>query len=80
MLILQQKLICFSIVIHLFKNIGSNLLNQKKFAFSSFQFYLFHHAIHVPDGYIPWLIFHEVHETDENLQAPLRKAPKKRTR
>ena len=54
MLILQQKLICFSIVIHLFKNIGSNLLNQKKFAFSSFQFYLFHHAIHVPDGYISW--------------------------
>ena len=67
-------------VIHLFKNIGNNLLNQKKFAFPSFQFDLFHDAIHVQDGYISWLIFHEVHERDEHLQAPLRKAPKKRTR
>ena len=44
--------------------------------FPLFQFDLFHDAIHVPDCYISWSIFHEVHERDENLQAHLRKAPK----
>ena len=44
--------------------------------FPLFQFDLFHDAIHVPDCYISWSIFHEVHERDENLQAHLRKGPK----
>ena len=49
---------------------------SKKFVFLSFQFDLFRDAIHAPDGYISWRIFHEVHERDENLQAHQRKAPK----
>ena len=77
MLILQQKRIyLFFYIIHLFKNIRNNLLNQKKFVFSSFQFDLFHDGVHVPDGYISWRIFHKVHERDENLQAHRRKAHK----
>ena len=76
-LILQEKRIyLFFDVIHLFKNIRKNLINLKKFVFPLFQFDLFHDAIHVPDCYISWSIFHEVHERDENLQAHLRKAPK----
>ena len=35
--------------------------------FSLFQFELFYGAIHVPEGYISWCIFHEVHERDENF-------------
>ena len=77
MLILQQKRIyLFFYIIHLFKNIRDNLLNQKKFVFSSFQFDLFHDRVHVPDGYISWRIFHKVHERDENLQAHRRKVHK----
>ena len=37
---------------------------------------MFHEAIDVPDGYISRRIFYEVHETEENFQAHLRKAPK----
>ena len=70
------KAYLFFDIIHLLKNIRNNLLNQKKFLFPSFQFDLFHEAIHVPEGYISWRIFHEVHERNENLQAHLRKAPK----
>ena len=71
-----RKTYLFFDVIHLFKNIRSNLPNQKKYVFPLFQFDLFHYAIHVPYGYISWHIFHEVHERDENLQVHLRKAPK----
>ena len=70
------KTYLFFDVIYLFKNIRSNLPNQKKYVFPLFEFDLFHYAIHVPYGYISWHIFHEVHERDENLQAHLRKAPK----
>ena len=73
---LASKTYLFLDVIHLFKNIRNNLLNQKKFVFLSFQFDLFRDAIHVPDCYISWHIFHEVHERDKNLQAHLRKTPK----
>ena len=70
------KTYLFFYIIHLFKNIRNNLLNQKKFVFSSFQFDLFHDGVHVPDGYISWRIFHKVHERDENLQVHRRKAHK----
>ena len=70
------KAYLFFDIIHLLKNIRNNLLNQKKFLFPSFQFNLFHDAIHVPDGYISWRMFNEVNERDENLQTHRRKARK----
>ena len=73
---LATKTYLFFDVIHLFKNLGNNLLNKKKFVFPSIQFDLFRDAIHVPDCYISWRVFHEAHQRDENLQAYLRKAHK----
>ena len=65
------KTYLFFDTIHLFKN-RNNLLNLKKSAFPSFQFDLFHDTIYVPDIYMSWHIFHEVHERDENLQVHLK--------
>ena len=53
---LATKTYLFFDVTNLFKKIGNNLLNQKKFVFPSFQFDLFRNTFHVPDCYISRLI------------------------
>ena len=73
---LATKTYLFFGVIHLFKNITNNLLNQKKFVFLSFQFDLVCDVIQAPEGYISWRMFNEVHERGENFLANLRKPPK----
>ena len=72
----KKKVFLFCYIFQLIKNIRKNLLDLKKFAFSSFQFNLFCDTIDVPKGFIWWCICHEVYERDGKLQGHFRKAPK----
>ena len=70
----STKTFPFFDIIHLIKNIRSNLLNQKKFVYPSFQLDLFRDAIDLREGFISWHILHELYEGDGKLQGHLRKA------
>ena len=62
--------------VHLVKNIRNNLLNARRFLFPPFKFDGFYDPIDVPGGEITWKLLHDVYDTDQALQANLRKAPK----
>ena len=62
------------------KNVRNNLLKCKRFIFPPFEFSGFKDPINVHRREIAWKTFHDVFESDANLHANLRKAPKLTTK
>ena len=53
--------------VHLIKNVRNNLLNHKRFLFSSFTFNGFKDSINVTDGELKWKMLHDDFERDAQL-------------
>ena len=71
--------LCYDTV-HLIKDVRNSLLKCKRFIFPPFEFSGFKDPINVHRREIAWKTFHDVFESDANLHANLRKAPKLTTK
>ena len=70
------KIYLFYDSVHLLKNIRNNLLGRQRFIFPAFSFDGFPEMTTVSSGEITWGLLYSLYDTDNKLQANLRKAPK----
>ena len=63
--------------VHLLENVRNNLINSRKFVFSTFKF---DDPVSLEGGEITWKLLHGVFDKDENMQPDLKKSTNYHTR